>query len=232
MKQWQRTSLWIGGGAALFVAAFVGFASSFGARWSDWMPERATGSDATTAVGAPQARTPEPAKTPEPRTASAGVLDLFQIDSPYSADELRALADELRDKKRELDRRLTHLGEREQRVEEREGRVAEQFAELAKLREGLDAWQSELATRGLELGSKEQDSARRDSESWTRLAKLLEDGDATELAEKLAQYAPEEAARVLHALKPARAKELLDALDLERWKAFAEAYRTLATDPR
>lgn len=231
MKQWQRNSLWIGGGLTLFVAAFVGFALSLGGHWSDWAPKPAGHGAATEALDA-QATAParEPVRPIEARTASLGVLDLFQIESPYSADELRALADELRDKKRELDQRLDNLGERERRAAEREQRVAEQFAELTKLREGLDTWQSEVAARALELGSKERDSERRDGESWSRLAQLLEDGDAAELAEKLAQYTPEDAARVLHALKPARAKELLDALDAERWKAFAEAYRKLATD--
>jgi hypothetical protein len=71
----------------------------------------------------------------------------------------------------------------------------------------------------------EKARAEREEESWAKLGKLFTEGDAADQGKKLAAYTPEQAARILVSMKPARAKELLDNVGADKWKEFADAYR-------
>ena len=160
-----------------------------------------------------------------PRVAGLGLLDAFRIDAPVGADELQRLAGELKRKNEEADRRLSELDEREARLTERALLLDEQLAGLRELRGGLEAWDLELAEREAVL---EQDVAQREqgaAESWQRMAKLFEKGEAETLARKLEAYTPAEAARILRHLKPDRARTLLEGLRGESWKLYWDAYR-------
>ena len=159
------------------------------------------------------------------RPAGIGVLDIFQIESPYSTAELEELVRTLEAKLDEVDQRLLDVGEREQRAEDRSTFLDEQYATLSKLRTGLETWENELRQREAEVARDEEARAAREAESWTRLAKLFEKGDAADQSERLLSYTPEEAASILFRLKPTRAQELLDQLEGDSWKQYAEAYR-------
>ena len=57
------------------------------------------------------------------------------------------------------------------------------------------------------------------------------EGETEVLIQRLAGFSPEESAKILIRLTPARAKELLDALPNARWREFAEAYARAAQKP-
>lgn len=217
----------IGAGAALgFAGAFVGFSRMLGAGWHE-----------IAVVGAlfPEPPAPEDEREHEPaviirhepaaRPAGIGVLDIFQLESPFTASELEELAGMLETKLAEVDQRLQEVAEREQRADDRSAFLDEQYATLNTLRTGLETWENDLRQRELDVERDEAARAEREAESWTRLAKLFEKGDAAEQSQRLLSYTPEEAASILFRLKPTRAQELLDQLEGDAWKQYAEAYR-------
>jgi flagellar motility protein MotE (MotC chaperone) len=233
MNNILKIGLLSAGGSLGFVGAFSGFSLALGARPHEIAmigslfstpPE-----EAVEQVEAP----PKPIEAVERRPARAagiGVLDVFQIASPYSSGELSELAESLERKLGEVDGRLAALDERERRADDREQFLGEQYATLAKLRTGLETLGDELDQRESEI---ERDEAARDAratESWSRLAQLFQKGDAASQSARLRTYTPSEAAEILHQLKPARAQELLDALTGDAWKDYAEAYRL--SEPR
>lgn len=179
-------------------------------------------------ASAPVNTTTEVAATPPKRPMQAGLLDVFQIESPYSGQELENLVGELKRKSKELDQRLLELGDRERRATERAEFLDEQYAELQRLRNGLESWENELELRQGEVDGSEKAREERELAGWVTLGKLFGEGDAAEQGKRLAQYPAADAAKILHTLKPARAKELLDNIGGEKWKEYAEAFRSSA----
>jgi hypothetical protein len=220
---------------ALFAAAFVGFALARGAR-PDEIP-------VVGALFAPRAPSiPPPLAAPQPRApaaahaeparesaARASVLDLFQLPSPFEADELAALVEELERKGRDLDARTHDVAAREDRAKDRERWLDQRAAELTRLRTELEVWKDDLEARERGLAPPASTSGETGG-GWQSLAKLFAEGDAAELAPRLATYSPVEAAQLLRAMRTARAKELLEALPAEKWREYADAYR-LAEPP-
>jgi len=214
------------GAAALFTVAFLGFA---------WM--RADGPHQLPLIGGffpePEAGLedePELVVAPRPRPEAAeqaglGLLDVFRIDSPIAKEELATLASTLKTRLAALDAREAELGHAEARLAERSALLDEQLATINDLRTELERWQTELEARAAEVRRDEAAAAERDGESWSKLSKLFEKGDAASLAAKLGGYAPEQAAKVLVGLKPDRARELLEKLGGENWKDYWDAYR-------
>ncbi len=226
MNKGLKTGLIAGGGLLGFTFAYVAFALVLGVQPHDIplvgkaFPAPAEPKQETQVASAPA---PEPVL--EVRTASLGLLDVFQIESPYSSKELEQLVGDLKRKSKEYDERLAELGERERRSAERAEFLDEQYAQLQRLRTGLEEWENELQQRQVEVQRDERARAEREAESWAKLGKLFSEGDAAEQGKRLAAYTPEEAARVLQSMKPARAKELLDNVGADKWKEFADAYR-------
>ena len=217
----------IGVGASIgFLGAFVGFSRLLGAEWHQIA---VVGSlfPAPTEEEADEDSEPVVVYKERPleRPAGIGVLDVFQIESPYSSKELDELVDTLETKLAELDQRLTDVAQREEQADDRSAFLDEQYATLNKLRAGLESWENELRQREVEVERDEAARAAREAESWSRLAKLFEKGDAADQSGRLSSYTPEEAAEILFRLKPSRAQELLDQLQGEMWKEYAEAYR-------
>jgi flagellar motility protein MotE (MotC chaperone) len=225
----------LGGGALLFFgAAYVGFALALGGSLDDVLHKDAkTSAPSEQHAPAPTQHTEPPrheppAPTPSPaHVSTASLLDVFQLQSPYSGAELEELASELKLKNKEYDRRLAELVEREQRAERRSEQLDQRLAELQELRKELEARESELELRRVEVERDEAAKAQRDEVGWAKLAKLFAEGDATEQGKKLAGYPAEDAARILDQLKPARAKALLDHVGADKWKEYADAYRKL-----
>jgi flagellar motility protein MotE (MotC chaperone) len=225
------------GSAAGFVGAFTGFSLALGAEGHEIAiigglfpqpPEE----ELAEGEGAPEPPIEPPASMRRPaRKAGIGVLDVFSIESPYSSAELDDLAETLERKLREVDLRLEHVGEREARADDREQFLSERYAELQELRTDLEEWEAELRSRAAEIDRDEAARAERETQSWSRLSKLFEKGDAAEQGTRLLSYPPDEAARILHQLKPTRAQELLDNVPSDSWKDYAEAYRLLEPKP-
>jgi hypothetical protein len=220
------------GGALLFATLFVVFSLVMGVPRHELAvvgslfpsPEEAEdGGQATEAASDPRPvqRPPRPGAA----TAGLGVLDVFRLEAPFSTQELEKLVAELKTRRRELERRLEELDQREQRIVERSQFLDEQYQTLQTLRSGLEEWEAELEQRQIEVERDEAAERQREDEGWAQLARVFSEGDASEQGTKLTSYTPQEAARILHALKPARAKELLDALTGQQWKEYAEAYR-------
>jgi len=221
------------GSAVGFVGAFTGFSLALGAKGHEiaiiggLFPEP------------PEQEIAEGDRTPEPppeipasmrrpaRKAGIGVLDVFSIESPYSSAELNELAETLESKLREVELRLQTVAERESRADDREQFLNERYAELQELRNDLEQWETELRLRSAEVVRDEAARAERERQSWARLSKLFEKGDAGEQGERLLGYPPDEAALILQQLKPARAQELLENVPRESWKDYAEAYRLI-----
>lgn len=212
------------GASAGFLGAFVGFSRALGAPWHEiavvgsLFPEPPPEEDGDEPVVIIKKEQPL-------RPAGIGVLDVFQIDSPYTTSELDQLVQTLENKLAEVDQRLIDVSEREQRSEDRATFLDEQYATLNKLRTGLETWENELRQREVEVERDEAARAAREAESWARLAKLFEKGEPADQSQRLMSYTPEEAAEILFRLKPTRAQELLDQLQGDSWKQYAEAYR-------
>lgn len=216
----------LAGAAVLFAVAFLGFA---------WM--RADGPHQLPVIGGlfpePQEEAeeePERVAVPRQRVEEAeqaglGLLDVFRIDSPIAKEELATLAATLKTRLAALDAREAELGRSEARLAERAALLDEQMVTINELRTELERWQTELEARAAEVRRDEDAAAARDDESWSKLSKLFEKGDAASLAAKLGGYPPEQAAKVLVGLKPDRARDLLEKLGGENWKDYWEAYR-------
>ena len=224
----------IGSGAG-FVGAFTGFSLALGAKGHEVAiigglfpqpPEEVADGEET-----PEPPPEIPASMRRPaRKAGIGVLDVFSIDSPYSSAELDELAQTLERKLREVELRLETVAEREARADDREQFLTERYAGLQELRTALEVWETELSQRAAEVARDETARAERESQSWSRLSKLFEKGDASEQGVRLLSYPADEAARILQQLKPTRAQELLDNVPSDSWKEYAEAYRLLEPD--
>lgn len=234
MKKGAKIALIAGGCLLGFTCAYVAFALVLGVQPHEIplvgkvFPAPPDAKDETvepTTPDMPLAVAP----TPVQQQASIGLLDVFQIESPYTSRELEQLVGDLKRKSKELDQRLLELSERERRSMERTEFLDEQYAELQRLRTGLEQWETELDQRQVEVHRDERAQVERENESWAKLGKLFSEGEASEQGKRLASYTPEQAARILQTIKPARAKELLDNVGADKWKEFADAYR-LASD--
>lgn len=232
MNKNVKFALWGVGGVVGFALAYIVFALVLGAQPHQIPivgalfpapPEAPTET--------PRVVTPEPVAESKPREdrgrQNASLLDVFQVNSPYSQAELEALVGELKHKGKELDQRTLEISGREKRADERAEFLDEQYAELQRLRAGLEQWQDELERRDGEVSASERARAEREDASWAKLAKIFGEGEVGELGKRLAEYAPGDAAKILHAMKPARAKELLDAVGADRWREYADAYRLM-----
>lgn len=226
MKKLLLPAALVLGAVVLFAVAFLGFA---------WM--RAEGPHELPLIGG-LFPVPEKAAEDEDELAQAprveveaadraglGLIDVFRIDSPIAKDELATLATTLKSRLSALDARQAELELGEARLAERAQLLDEQMATINGLRTELERWQTELEQRQAEVRRDESAADERDAESWSKLAKLFEKGDAASLAVKLAGYPPQDAARVLVGLKPDRARELLEKLGGESWKDYWDAYR-------
>lgn len=229
MKKGLKIGLIAGGGLLAFSFAYVTFALVLGVQPHE-IPLVGKAFPAPVEPEKAKDETPTPAAAPSepktaPQTASVGLLDVFQVESPYTAKELETLVADLKRKSKEFDQRMLELGERERRAAERSEFLDEQYAQLQRLRTGLEEWENELEQRQAEVRRNEKARAEREAESWAKLGKLFAEGDPADQGKKLAAYTPEQAARILVTMKPARAKELLDNVGADKWKEFADAYR-------
>ncbi len=234
MVSYLKPALAVLGGATLFAGAFVFSALQRGASRGD-LPLIGGLLSEKAAEPAPEHVEPvAPAKPvhEEPRTAGLGLLDAFHIEAPLSAAELEALARDLKLGIAQIERRGAELDDRERRLADREHQLDEHYASLQELRTSLERWEQDLVGREVNVGQAEVDKEAREAESWQKMAKLFEKGDASSLARKLSAYSPGEAAQILKHLKTERARELLEGVTGESWKQYWDAYRQAMGTPQ
>ena len=233
MNKNAKIALYSAGGVGGFAAAYVLFALMMGAPphaipvVGALFPAPAEKSDEPVRTAPVVASEPTGETRTERRTASAGLMDVFQVQSPYSTTELETLAGELKRKNAELDTRLGEVERREKDTAARAEQLDEHYAELQRLQRTLEEREKALAGRESTAAETDRTRFEREQQGWVRLGKLFTDGDAAELGTRLAEYAPGDAARILHTLKPARAKELLENVGATKWREYADAYRML-----
>ncbi len=221
------------GGTALFCGAFLSFAVLSGqplhrvAGLSMLVPPQEDALPARSPE--PRADAPKPRRTPEELVQShASVLGIFQVPAPFSNSRLRELTEELQGELRRVRDVTAKQREREQALTEREQAVSERFEQLARLRAELDALDTDLRLREQETARDQEVQTQRERESWRRVARGFQDGDATELAQRLTMFEPAEAALVLRELSDERSAALLQALPQAVYRDFVDAFRRVA----
>jgi flagellar motility protein MotE (MotC chaperone) len=185
--------------------------------------------DADQAAAAPHETAAHAPAAAKPAEAHAGIFDLIDVDGLYTQDELRALGDSLRAKNREALQRSAEIDRREELLADRLTALDERRRTLDEFAKQLDAREREVAAREAESKSSGgADGSGTGSASPADLAEFFADGEVEVLTKRLSGFTPEEAAKILVRLEPARAKELLEALPTASWRAFAEAYALAA----
>ncbi len=227
------------GGLSLFLVCFVGFASLSGKDMSQVAvigklfpaPPSESGEHGSAAVEGEHADAKSGAHESSLSDAavieaSLGVLSAWTLPSPYSSSELRVLSEEIKRKRAELEEFEHALARRERAVQDDEGELAERLKTLEQMQEHLENLQGELSEREQAV-ARQEDAVQAGADSrWTSVAGVIgaiEEPAAA--AKRLAEYEPEEAAKILRALgDDVRAGEILNALEESRWKEYVGAY--------
>jgi len=232
MNKFVKVGIFSTGGLVLFVGSFIVFAALSGVPLHevaiigaliDPPAQEAAAAQQTRKVVEPA---PERPKTDgEIMEASASVLGAFVLEAPFSTDELRVLQTELKSKLRDLDQRRHAMGEKERRLVEREEVLDLRYAELMTLRSALEEFEAELHARSDELQRDEKASGEREKRGWKVIARTFEDGEPAILVQRLMQYEPRDAARILRALEAEPARDLLNLLPPDSYREYADAFR-------
>lgn len=162
--------------------------------------------------------------------ASTNVLGTFVLPAPFSARELEQLQEDLKSKIIDYENRMRKLRQAEKTLEEREMLVEERYSELETLRTALQEFESELSLRSEEVARDEKARMAREKASWTTVARLFEKGDPEDLIAKLLTYSPEEAAKIFAGLSVDRVRLLTEALPVDRYQEYVNAYRTMQSE--
>jgi hypothetical protein len=225
------------GGSSLFAVCFLGFSVMSGRPigqvpfFGNLAQSTVHVAPVTTDPAAP--RSPDKTPTVEPRTsnqvvhAGIGVMGAWNLPSPYSQIELRALADELKLKLTQLDAREAAAAERERQNEERTRELANQFEALERLRNGFESLEHELDLREQEVVRDEETADQRATLKWQEMGKVFADLDAEVAATRLISYEPTDAARILLGMDETTATSILNAIP-DRWKEYLDAYTEIA----
>ena len=226
------------GGLSLFLVAFVGFVSLSGKDMSQvavigrLFPARAgdaANEHGASAGGDEHAETKTGAKGLSDAAvveASLGVLSAWTLPSPYSTTELRGLSEEIKRKHAELTESERALARREREVQDSETELGDRLKTLTELQKHLESVQVELSEREQAVARRESTLEANADSRWSAVAGVfaaIEEPAAA--AKRLAEYEPEEAAKVLRAMNDdERAGAILNALDETRWKEYVGAY--------
>lgn len=224
------------GGLSLFLVCFVGFASLSGRDMSQVAvigklfpaPAGESGEHGAAEAehddgGGKEEKNLSDAAVIE---ASLGVLSAWTLPSPYSSSELRVLSEEIKKKRGELEEAEHALARRERAVQDDEQELAERLKTLEELQKHLETVQGELSEREQAVARQENAVQSNADARWASVASVIgaiEEPAAA--AKRVAEYEPEEAAKILRALgDDARAGEILNALEESRWKEYVSAY--------
>jgi hypothetical protein len=230
---------WIAGGSAMFVATFLCVALARGAALREvpplsWLAGHAPAGEhapdvapapapatvrATTTPTGPQAPL-RPAPIVPPMTA--GVLGAFVMPAPYDARELHDLDQSLKDGLARVAAAEERQKRRERELDDWQNLLQQRALELAAQRKSLD---ESGAPGSSDRGAGDKGTSTKSAASWRALSPLFEEGDPSDVAERLGQLEPDQAAQVLRGLDADRAAAILNALPKDRYKKFLDAWR-------
>lgn len=215
----------------LFAGAYVGVAAAKGAPLREippmsWFVEPAPHADVPGAhAPAPLAAAPaEREESPVVAPMTAGVLGAFVLPSPFDSRELQALQKQLTERIAKVDATEKALETRARELDDWQKTLEERSRELDEIRAQIGGAPAPAKTTVV-APSEPKPLDADEQASWRAMSPLFEEGDAEELAGKLAAFTPEEAALILKTLEPERAAALLNALPKDRYKAFFDAWR-------
>ncbi len=213
--------------AVLFALTYVGVAVAKGVPMSAIPPFAWFAHEVPPA--APDAHVPPIVAAPAPRVEApivppmtAGVLGAFVLPSPFDSRELQSLQKELAERRTRIEETERLLEKRARDLDDWQKTLEERMRDIDAARVGLIL--GSTPTAATTPGSSEA-AAQDDPASWRAMAGLFEDGDAEEMATKLASFEPDEAAQVLKGLAPERVALLLNALPTPKYKPFLDAWR-------
>jgi len=214
------------GGMAIFTMAYIGVATVQGASVRDvppfsWIARDVPPPSDTTPPPQAAPIVPDPAADGPPVPAmTAGVLSAFVMPSPFDSNELQKLQRKLSERLAAVDTTEKELAQRARELDDWQRSLEARMAELTELRNGLEKSPDVDGGKAAASASGDDDPA-----SWRAMAPLFEEGDADELAAKLAGFEPEQAAQILNGLDADRAAVLLNALPTANYKPILDAWR-------
>ncbi len=222
------------GGVSFFAVCFVGFAAISGTPLNEVAligefvaaPEAgdediAHEDEPASDENADQPKEPEHAPVVQ---SGLGMLSTWSLPSPFSSQELEELVDEIKTERLELDQREAQLALRESEIQEQEGLLAEKTATLGNMRKELEVYEGALATREFEVRRLEEEADERADLRWSQVGGVFAALDPEEAGQRLGQYSPAEASRILRAMDDEKAVEILNQLQGDRWKEYVDAY--------
>jgi len=204
--------------------AYVGVASIQGASFQDvppfsWVQPKTPPPDAEAqaqnALPMPDPRKQDPVVPP----MTAGVLGAFVMPSPFDSRELQQLQTQLTQRLAGVDAIEKELEGRRRELDDWQRSLEERARELNDMRGEIEGVSSPKSADAMNAKSAQ------DAESWRGMSPLFQEGDAEDMAQKLANFEPDEAAQILHGLEPDRAAELLNALPAASYKPVLDAWR-------
>ena len=148
--------------------------------------------------------------------------------SPFEQSELQELVTDVKRLKLQYERDLESIALREDEVAERALANDERAKLLDDFMRQLDIRESEISLRMAELARDEQAISEAEAKKWETVASAFADGEVDIQKQKLLAYEPEDAARILVNLEDDRRNELLNALEPADFKAYNDAYSSLA----
>jgi hypothetical protein len=217
------------GGTALLAATYFGVALAKGASPRaippvSWFAPLPHDEPADTAKAVPESSPAAEsivAMRPPVSPMTAGVLGAFVLPSPFDSRELHDVQRKIAERVTSLDAREAELERRARELDDWQRTLDLRVQEIAALRDGSGAESAPADAAGIS----DADPAQGEGDSWSTVAPLFQDGDPEEVAAKLAEFTPAEAASILKGLEADRAVELLNALPQDRYKPFLDAWR-------
>jgi flagellar motility protein MotE (MotC chaperone) len=227
------------GGISLFAVCFLGFAMTSGkpldevAGIGGFFDPTEIAEPPTEIVEAPSDRALTQRRSQGDIVRSGiGVMSAWSLPSPYSIAELSSLTDELKGRLQQIEVEEANLDQRERELDEEARTLAERFESMENLRVELEAFERRLDLREREVLQAENSASERETRKWSDVAAVLEALDTSVAGQRLVEYEPDDAAKVLRAMTPDTAAEILNQLAPERWKEYVEAYTALTAEPR
>ncbi len=212
----------------LFALTYVGIATVKGVPLREvppfaWFAHEMPHADPGAHVAPIVTATPAPrVEAPVVPPMTAGVLGAFVLPSPFDSRELQSLQKELAERRTRIEETELLLEKRARDLDDWQKTLEDRMREIDAARGPLTPGSApDSATTPGSSGAEAKD----DPASWRAMATLFEEGDAEEMATKLAGFEPDEAAQVLKGLEPERAAQLLNALPTPKYKPFLDAWR-------
>ena len=231
------------GGLSLFAVCFIGFAVMSGKPLSGVpglgsfleapetaAPSEAEGEGATTEAPS-TAGQPTKRRTQQVIESAIGVMPAFDLPSPFTQVQLTSLVDDLKNTRSDLALREEAVNQREFEATEKERTLNERFQQLDGMRDRLMAFESELDLREQEVVRDEDAAAENAQVKWIETATVFAELEPITAGQRLIEYDPEDAAKILRAMDPTIATEILTVIPEDKWKVYIEAYAELKPNP-